>query len=380
MPGLPARPSIYFLSTSQVALPYAFRWMARIKFMSKIEQVAAVLREDVAKGRWSREVPGKDELSIDYGVNAKTVGLAMQLLEKEGVLLNQGSGRPRRIAKIDSSNPSLRIKLLLYDKNDYALFINRDLIHELTASGHNLNVVEKTQTDLGMNVKRVAEYVRTVQADAWIVTAAPRDILEWFSQQQIPTLAQFGQSNDLNISSVYVDKITPMRDAVKRLVELGHRRIVFIARSERRKPTLPKTEQAFLEELESHGITTGSYHLPEWASRIPDFHRCLESLFGKTPPTAMIIDESVHFLAAQLFLARKGIVAPRDVSMICLDQDQAFSWCDPMISHIAWNRKQFIGCVSNWVNAISAGDHNIKRMMVRAKFMEGGTIGPVPKR
>jgi DNA-binding LacI/PurR family transcriptional regulator len=348
--------------------------------MSKIEQVAAVLREDVAKGRWSREVPGKDELSMDYGVNTKTVGLAMQLLEKEGLLINQGSGRPRRIAKLDDKNQSLRIKILLYDRNDYALFNNRDLIHELAASGHNVNVVEKTQSNLGMNVKRLAEYVRSVQADAWIVTAAPRDILEWFSQQPIPALAQFGQSNELNISSVSIDKASPIRDAIKRLVELGHRRIVFISRSERRKPKLPLPEQAFLQELESYGITTGSYHLPEWSSRIPDFHRCLESLFGKTPPTAMIIDESVHFLAAQLFLARKGIVAPRDVSMICLDPDQAFSWCDPMISHIGWNRKQFIGSVSNWVNAISAGDHSIMRMIVRAKFMEGGTIGPVSKR
>lgn len=354
--------------------------MGRIKFMSKIEQVAAVLREDVAKGRWSREIPGKDELSLDYGVNSKTVGLAMQLLEKQGVLINQGSGRPRRIAKHEDKNQSLQIKILLYDKNDYALFNNRDLIHELAASGHNVNIAEKTQSNLGMNVKRLAEYVSKVQADAWIVTAAPREILEWFSQQPIPALAQFGQNHDLNISSVSIDKVSPMRDAIRRLVELGHRRIVFIARSERRKPKLPLPEQAFLQELEAHGITTGSYHLPEWASRIPDFHRCLESLFGKTPPTAMIIDESVHFLAAQLFLARKGIVAPRDVSMICLDPDQAFSWCDPMISHIAWNRKQFIGSVSSWVNAVSAGDLSIRRMMVRAKFMEGGTIGPVGKR
>jgi DNA-binding transcriptional regulator YhcF (GntR family) len=71
-------------------------------------------RKDVAKGRWSREVPGKDELSMDYGVNTKTVGLAMQLLEKEGVLINQGSGRPRRVAKLDeksipaNQDPALR--------------------------------------------------------------------------------------------------------------------------------------------------------------------------------------------------------------------------------------------------------------------------------
>lgn len=350
-----------------------------MRFLSKIEQVAMFLREELKCGRWNHEIPGKEELAIDLGVNSKTIGLAMQLLEREGLLVNQGTGRRRRIAKPDDVNPALRIKILLYDKLDYALFNNRDLIQRLSLAGHTAGVVEKSLTDLGMNVKRVADYVGSIGADGWIVTAAPREILLWFSQQGTPALAEFGQSADVPISSVSIDKVAPMRTAIKRLVDLGHRRIVFLARCERRKPRLTRFEQAFLDELESHGITTGSYHLPEWASTIADFHRCLDSLFGKTPPTALVIDESVHFLAAQLYLARRGIVTPRDVSMICLDPDDAFSWCDPMISHIAWNPKNFASGVLKWVNRIAAGNHEIKQIMIPATFEEGGTIGPVFK-
>lgn len=353
--------------------------MGRLRFLSKIEQVAAFLREELADGKWSGEIPGKEELAIDLGVNAKTVGLALQLLEREGLLVNQGSGRRRRIVQPESSSHALKIKILLYDNSDYSLFNKRELIHQLSLAGHQVTVVEKTMVDLGMNLERVANYVGDISADAWIVTAGTREIIEWFSRRPVPVLAQFGQNHDLEVSSVGIDKITPMRVAVDRLIELGHRRIVMLARCERRKPRMHPFEQAFLDQLQSHGIATGAYHLPEWASNIADFHRCLESLFGKTPPTAMIIDESVHFLATQLFLARRGMVAPRDVSMICLDLEVAFSWCDPMISHINWKSRPLITYAVKWANRIAAGNLKIMHSSVPAQFIEGGTIGPVFK-
>ena len=60
--------------------------MGELRFLSKIEQVAAHLRAELAGGRWEREMPGRLELAAELGINAKTVEEALRLLEKEGVL------------------------------------------------------------------------------------------------------------------------------------------------------------------------------------------------------------------------------------------------------------------------------------------------------
>ncbi|MFN7342838.1 MAG: substrate-binding domain-containing protein, partial [bacterium] len=98
-----------------------------------------------------------------------------------------------------------------------------------------------------------------------------------------------------NIPGCRPNKVPALRVAVRRLINLGHRRIVMMVREERRKPTPGLSERAFIQELESNGIKTGSYNLPDWEDNVDDFHRCLNSLFKHTPPTALILDEMQHF-------------------------------------------------------------------------------------
>jgi hypothetical protein len=71
--------------------------------------------------------------------------------------------------------------------------------------------------------------------------------------------------------------------AVRRLVELGHRRIVMLVREERLKPYPASFEQTFLHELTASGIAVGPYNLPVWEDNRSGFHRCLDSLLELHP-------------------------------------------------------------------------------------------------
>ncbi len=60
--------------------------MGELRFLSKIEQVAAHLRAELAGGRWEEAIPGRMELSAELGINAKTVEEALRrLLAREGI-------------------------------------------------------------------------------------------------------------------------------------------------------------------------------------------------------------------------------------------------------------------------------------------------------
>jgi DNA-binding LacI/PurR family transcriptional regulator len=48
-----------------------------------------------------------------------------------------------------------------------------------------------------------------------------------------------------------------------------------------------------------------------------NFRPYSQPLFQHTPPTALIISESLLFIAAQQHPARRGIAAPENISLIC---------------------------------------------------------------
>lgn len=176
-----------------------------------------------------------------------------------------------------------------------------------------------------------------------------------------------------------MNKIPAMKQAVRRLYQLGHRRMVLMVRSESVKPRPGLFEQAFLDEMDALGLATGDYNLPDWGSDEPGFHRRLDALFQHTPPTALFLSEVPLFIAAQQYLARRGMVTPRDVSLICHDPDSAFAWCNPPVSHIHWDTRPVVKRMVQWVDNIARCKEDRRQNLVPAEFVEGGTIGPVKR-
>jgi DNA-binding LacI/PurR family transcriptional regulator len=231
---------------------------------------------------------------------------------------------------------------------------------------------------MGMRASRVAKLVATTQADAWVVHGGSRQVLQWFSEQSIPVFAIFGRRRELPIAGAGPDKPPAMRDLTKRLIELGHKRIVLLARKERRLPVPGTTERAFLRTLEEHGIQPSAYHLPDWEENPDGFQLCLESLLRLTPPTALIVDEAPFFTAAMQFFSRRGIRIPEDLSLVCCDYDHTFSWCKPTITHIHWDSQPVVKRIVKWARATSRGRSDCRQTETKAQFIEGGTIGPAP--
>ena len=147
---------------------------------------------------------------------------------------------------------------------------------------------------------------------------------------------------------------------------------------DRRRPTPGASEQAFLDEMEAAGIPTGSYNLPHWPMHDEGFRPCIDSLFARTPPTALLVDTPAIFHAAMQHLAQRGILAPRDVSLICTDPDLTFALCKPSIAHIQWDSRPVVRRVVRWANNIARGRDDLRKSYTKAVFIEGGTIGPVP--
>jgi len=342
--------------------------------------VVTHLKKEIQTGRWTGHLPGVPYLMRDLGVPQKMLMTALTILEKERYVSKSEPGRRRRILSQqgNSIDRSIRIAILDYEPLSLSVGYMVELQHGLEAAGFRAFFTDKCLLELNMSVQRLARMVEKTPADAWVVCAGTKEILQWFIHQEIPAYAFCGRRRELPVAGAGPDKEEAFRVVVRRLVELGHRKIVLIALNQRRFPHPGAPERAFLDELKAHGIIPGEYNLPDWDNRSEGLRRLLDELFRVTPPTALLIDEAYLFHAAKHYLAYRGIHCPDQVSLVCTDPDRTFDWCYPSISHIRWDPSQAVRAIMRWANAVAQGKEYQRQILTVAEFVEGGTIGPAP--
>ena len=353
--------------------------MGILQIKSASQQVADYLREEIKRGTWRGTMPGQSQLLTQLGVGKDTVSAALTLLEQEGLLVNKGERRRREIVIPDGVDTSaLRIGLLCYDENDRASRILIELFHSLTEQGHTVFFADKTLQDLKMNVQPISRFVKKTGADAWVVSAGSKEILKWFLAEKIQAFALYGGKSSITIAGTGPNHNPALRIVLQRLNQLGHRRIVNLCRRGKHSDAYGHTERFFLEELQALGIVTGSYNLPRWEGSPDGFRECLDSLFKNTPPTALIIEEATYFFATLQFCTDYNLRVPQDVSLICNEFAASFDFANPSVAHISWDRRPLLRRILGWTANIAQGKEDKVQSHVKAKFVEGGTIGPAP--
>ena len=350
--------------------------MAKVTIQSGAEQVAAHVRAELERGRWAAGMPGRSRLAAELGVSGKLVEAALGQLEREGLLAGAGPRRRRRVvtARLGSAG-GLRLVILPFESRDRKEEDIVDLRHRLEDAGHSVDFAERSLTEMRMSMPRVARLAEGCAADAFVVIAGSREILEWFARGPRPAFALFGRRRGVAIAGAGPNKPPAIAAATRRLLELGHRRIVMLARRVRRLPKPGTSETTFLAELAAGGIEPGPYHLPDWDDSVDGLHNCLEALFQVTPPTALIIQEVSPFMASYLHLTQRGLRVPQDVSLICTDAAGAFDWCRPPIAHIRWDSAPVLRRVLSWAENIRRGKEDRRQTLTQAEFVEQGTVG-----
>jgi DNA-binding LacI/PurR family transcriptional regulator len=351
--------------------------MPHFRVQSGTQQVATLLREQLLKRRWSGTMPGRSRLASEFGISGRLIDGALVQLEKEGLLQAGGPRKRRRIRLSETMEPtSLRVAIQDFAPSSRLINYRVDLFHRLLEEEHSAFPARQSLTEIRMDLSRIARQTRETPADAWIVISGSREVLEWFASQPVPVFALFGRRHNLPIAAAGPDKPAGMLRATRRLLELGHRRIVLLARSNQRMPKPGVSERVFLAELDANGLEPSAYNLPDWKETADGFQDCLKQLLRVTPPTALIIDEVHLFNAAMQFLARHNIRVPEDISLICTDGHPDFIWYRPTVAHINWDSRPVVRRILNWASNISQSRIDIEQTITRAEFIEGGTIGP----
>jgi len=361
--------------------------MPVVRRQSLPELTAGVLREGLLAGRWGGTLPGETKLALELGVGRNTVKAALRLLEAEGVLSGRGPGRSR--AAIGSrpgggAKRALRVGVLLHerlvDENPGIHDTLSKIQHEAEQAGHVCFFSKPCQASLHHDTGRIANYLAGIQADAWVVVAPRRGVAEWFAAQPFPAIAIGGSNLDLNLAGTAALASPARVEALRRMLALGHKRIVMICPSHLRQPVPRLPVSSFTAELDAHHIPWSyPYNVPEWEETPAGFRALLTRLFAHSPPTAILVDETPRLMAVLGFLAERGLRVPEQVSLFVGQWDSSLAWTYPAIAHVRWDNMPLARRVVRWLAAVIKGCPDRKTMLFPAEFVPGSSIGPVRK-
>jgi DNA-binding LacI/PurR family transcriptional regulator len=350
----------------------------QVNRMGLVAQTVTFLRAQLRDGKWAGKLPGIQVMAVECGVSHDTMRAAVRQLEADGWIVPGGSGRCREVATavVQADPQKLRVMVFLSlpieDDDSEAREVLWEMRALIEGNGHTCQFAPKTLRDLKHDLRRVKQYVGKYKVDAWVVAAATKEVLEWFASQSTPAMALGGSSLSISIAGTGWVMAGVMKQICQRLIELGHRRIVFVATEVIRRSPLADVMR---NELEARGVVTGSYHLPVWDQTPDGLQELLSNTFRISPPTALIIELTNWLPGILAFLAKAELRVPQDVSLVYLENDPSFVWHRPPISHV-WNGKEQLAAnVARWVNGLMWGNEADRRFRpVPAKFIETESV------
>lgn len=187
-----------------------------------------------------------------------------------------------------------------------------------------------------------------------------------------------GASESLEVPAVGVDERAAGRIATEHLLELGHRRVGFVAGDAYALPTREKMVGRE-DAMRAAGVEPNGY-VAHGAFTVEGGRHVIRSLFDAhpgEPPTGVICSNDLMAIGVLQEAAALGLRVPEDLSLIGFDGIEATEWTQPAITTI----EQPIDVIAK--TAISAlntqvddPDQALAQYVFRPRLKLGGTTAP----
>lgn len=345
--------------------------------------VATALREEIANGSWEDRVPGARLLASRLGVSPPTVSAALLKLVEEGVLEGGGERRAFRVAGKRASASAKgapvvekRLLILVHEDLSQLVDITRRVVEKLRdrMSGKGWRV--DLQVVDFLHVKHMQRtWDRSIEVDAntsVIAIYGRPPLAEWAVKRNVRMLFLGGGTGGLPVSIVAVRSSEMAADALAKLTELGHSRIVIplCDRTEVFKSALRDVTRKAIEAT-GHAYVR-SYHNPESDYIKADVTwRILESVFSKETPTAFVLLDWKELILTHCFLARRGLRVPEDVSLVLLNDPAEGEWFHPRLVRYRFPVRRIVTEMVRWLESDST---EVRTVSLSSDFVEGDSI------
>lgn len=308
---------------------------------SLVAETIRVLREAIAAGRWTEELPGERRLCEEWHISRPTLRAALNALSAEGVI-TISQGKPTRVSQqagpsIKAPPQTLTVGLLspdpLHAMPPFALLWVDELRSQLASEGHLLQIHVGRAWSGGKNPARaLATLINTVPATTWVLYRSTEAMQQWFEEKQIPCVVVGSVFKGLHLPSVDRDYRAVCRHAVGTLAARGRHRICLLIQ-EPQYAGDRESEAGFEEGLQAAAAGGATGYIQRHDGSREGLLKALDRLVtARQRPQALIIARSSCALTVCTALLQRGLRIPQDMALICRDDD---SFLDETVPQIA---------------------------------------------
>jgi DNA-binding LacI/PurR family transcriptional regulator len=191
----------------------------------------------------------------------------------------------------------------------------------------------------------------------------------------IPAIAVGSADAAGSLAHVTTDDATAMREAVRYLLRLGHRRIARVSGPQALSHTAIR-DRAFLAEMEAAGHEASQVVRTDFSGEAGS--RATRSLLTQpVPPTAIIYDNDIMAVAGLSVAAELGVVVPAELSLLAWDDSPLCEITHPPLSAMKRDVSDFGALAARMLlELIDTGHVESRSGAVPALFPRATTAAP----
>jgi LacI family transcriptional regulator len=284
----------------------------------------------------------------DVAVAARTsVATVSRVLNNSGYFAEDTRARVLKATEELNYQPSLRAKglrqklsytigLLIPNLlNAYYTALADTISQLLTRAGYQL-LLSSTRDDPDLEQTTLRQLIgHDVDGLLWVPTVGDKKTVDVLLSQNIPCVSIVRRVEGDRLDTIVFEDLTGSLAAVNYLLQLGHRRIGFIggdinynSNNDRLQGYLKALKEACLEVDETL-IKIGSVR-DSWGSIAAD-----QLLRMPEPPTALFAASNAIIPGVMKMLLQHEVRIPKEMSLICFDDLDWFTFSNPSISAIS---------------------------------------------
>lgn len=311
-----------------------------------VDQVDAALRKGIAEGEWVKWLPAERRLAEELQVGRNSLRLALQRLAADGVIeVIPGRGH-RLVAPRARATRAMRPVIGILApfsleelRPRQALWVDefRGMLGEHGMRMRFLAAPQCFGPKPGPSLRRLVAEERCA---VWILLRSTNEAQTWFAREGVPCVIAGTCHQGVALPSVDLDYRAMCRHAATLLLRHGHRRLAFITTSASAAGDM-QSEAGFAEGLAAFPAPGRAVTVRVRADRDGVARAVRRLMMVKEPPTAILVNQSYHYLTVFSVLSSLGFRIPRDVSLLCRDEDHFLSYLEPEPTRYVENPRLF---------------------------------------
>jgi DNA-binding transcriptional regulator YhcF (GntR family) len=348
----------------------------------KYRRVSAAIRAELRSGRLAPgdRLPSLRALAAKHDVSYRTAWLAVDALKREGLL--SGTAR-RRITVLPPGERSAAIhapilEVVSYSKLGPALEnpIGWGLHLGVGAGADEIDAPLLTVHGMSLRGKLPEGFAGISPRGVLLLGHFKREVLRLYARTGLPTVLVDWPAPSWKGSAVYVDNHGATRDAVQRLLAVGHRHIAFMQRVSLRQGDLDLDAKERALSLRKALREAGAPHRRESAFTVSfrddEESPALARLLRARPAFTAVVTSDGGQASKLIFAAEAmGLSVPGDLSVVSFGAEE-----EPAHSHLSGPVIDFEAMGLEAVRLLKIPANTPRQLRLSTRWRSGETVGP----